>query len=66
LAYLIAIQDRKFFDNFEKEDFKTLYSIERIVKMLSTLSEDAGLFTFCLLLDIIKNYNEKAVENEQR
>jgi hypothetical protein len=66
LAYLIAIQDRKFFDNFEKEDFKTLYSIERIVKMLSTLSEDAGLFTFCLLLDIIKNYNEKAVENEQQ
>ncbi|MCA2660081.1 MAG: hypothetical protein IM496_16785 [Microcystis sp. M049S2] len=66
MAYLIAIQDRKFFDNFEKEDFKTLYSIERIVKMLSTLSEDAGLFTFCLLLDIIKNYNEKAVENEQQ
>jgi hypothetical protein len=66
LAYLIAIQDRKFFDNFEKEDFKTLYSIERIVKMLSTLSEDAGLFTFCLLLDIIKNYNGKAVENEQQ
>jgi hypothetical protein len=66
LAYLIAIQDRKIFDNSEKEDFKTLYSIERIVKMLSTLSEDAGLFTFCLLLDIIKNYNEKAVENEQR
>jgi hypothetical protein len=66
LAYLIAIQDRKIFDNSEKEDFKTLYSIERIVKMLSTLSEDAGLFTFCLLLDIIKNYNEKAVENEQQ
>jgi hypothetical protein len=66
LAYLIAIQDRKIFDNSEKEDFKTLYSIGRIVKMLSTLSEDAGLFTFCLLLDIIKNYNEKAVENEQR
>ncbi|MCZ8064681.1 MULTISPECIES: hypothetical protein [unclassified Microcystis] len=66
MAYLIAIQDRKIFDNSEKEDFKTLYSIERIVKMLSTLSEDAGLFTFCLLLDIIKNYNEKAVENEQR
>ena len=34
--------------------------------MLSTLSEDAGLFTFCLLLDIIKNYNGKAVENEQQ
>jgi len=66
LAYLIVIQDRKFFDNFEKEDFKTLYSIERIVKMLSTLIEDAGLFTFCLLLGIIKNYNGKAVENEQQ
>ncbi|ARI80454.1 MAG: hypothetical protein ACKO7A_35430 [Microcystis sp.] len=66
MAYLIAIQDRKFFDNFEKEDFKTLYSIERIVKMLSTFTKDTSLFTFCLLLDIIKNYNGKAVENEQQ
>ncbi|TRU33839.1 MAG: hypothetical protein EWV50_18895 [Microcystis aeruginosa Ma_MB_F_20061100_S20] len=66
MAYLIAIQDRKFFDNFEKEDFKTLYLIERIVKMLSTFTKDTSLFTFCLLLDIIKNYNGKAVENEQQ
>ncbi|MFM8300106.1 MAG: hypothetical protein ACKN9A_17435 [Microcystis aeruginosa] len=66
MAYLIAIQDRKIFDNFEKEDFKTLYSIERIVKMLSTFTKDTSLFTFCLLLDIIKNYNGKAVENEQQ
>jgi hypothetical protein len=34
--------------------------------MVSTLIEDAGLFTFGLLLDIIKNYNGKAVENEQQ
>ncbi|GCL48860.1 hypothetical protein NIES3804_04110 [Microcystis aeruginosa NIES-3804] len=34
--------------------------------MLPTLIGDAGLFTFCLLLDIIKNYNGKAVENEQQ
>jgi len=56
----------KFFDNSEKEDFKTLYSIGRIVKMLSTPIEDTSLFTFGLLLDIIKNYNGKAVENEQQ
>jgi hypothetical protein len=34
--------------------------------MLSTFTEDTSLFTFCLLLDIIKNYNGKAVENEQQ
>ena len=34
--------------------------------MLSTLIGDTSLFTFCLLLDILKNYNRKAVENEQQ
>lgn len=34
--------------------------------MLSTFTEDTSLFTFGLLLDIIKNYNGKAVENERQ
>ncbi len=34
--------------------------------MLSTFTEDTSLFTFGLLLGIIKNYNGKAVENEQQ
>jgi len=34
--------------------------------MLSTPIEDTSLFTFGLLLDILKNYNRKAVEIEQQ